>query len=80
MEAGSFVQFLIERHGLDKFKQLYGQETGKPEEDELLVESLYDKSYAELETEWLEYLEGLSPTPEQATGSPPSVTYGSRTN
>ncbi len=75
MEAGSFVQFLIERYGLDKFKQLYGQETGKPEEDELLVESLYDKSYAELETGWLEYLEGLSPTPEQAEAWEFNVRY-----
>jgi hypothetical protein len=66
MEAGSFVQFLIERYGLDRFKQLYGQETGKAEHDGPLVESLYGKSYAELEAEWLEYLDGLSPTPEQA--------------
>ena len=66
MEAGSFVQFLIERYGLDRFKQLYGQETGKAEQDELLVASLYGKSYAEMEAEWLEYLGGLSPAPEEA--------------
>ncbi|MBN1136849.1 MAG: hypothetical protein JXM73_09695, partial [Anaerolineae bacterium] len=66
MEAGSFVQFLIKRYGLDRLKLLYGQETGKAEEDEPLVESLYGKSYAELEAEWLEYLDSLSPTPEQA--------------
>lgn len=66
MEAGSFVKFLIERYGLDKLKQLYGQETGKPEQDEPLVARLYGKSYAELEAEWLEYLDGLSPAPELA--------------
>jgi len=65
MEAGSFVQFLIERYGLDRFKLLYGQETGKAENDERLVESLYGQTYAELEVEWLEYLGSLSPTPEQ---------------
>jgi len=66
MEAGSFVKFLIEHYGLDRFKQLYGQETGKAEQDEPLVESLYGKSYAELEAEWLEYLDSLSPAPEEA--------------
>ncbi len=30
------------------------------------MESLYGQSYAELEVEWLEYLDSLSPTPEQA--------------
>jgi len=66
MEAGSFVKFLVERYGLDRLRQLYGQETGDADQDEPLVKSLYGKSYAELETEWLEYLESLSPTPEQA--------------
>ncbi len=66
MEAGAFVQFLIERYGLDTFKLLYGQETGKAEFDDRLVEALYGKNYAELEAEWLEYLDSLSPTPEEA--------------
>jgi hypothetical protein len=66
MEAASFVKFLIERYGLDAFKELYGQETGKPEHDEPLVERLYGKSYADLEAEWLDYLRSLSPTPQQA--------------
>ena len=66
MEAGSFVQFLIKRYGLDTFKLLYGQETGKAEFDDRLAEALYGKTYAELEAEWLGYLDSLSPTAEQA--------------
>jgi hypothetical protein len=75
MEAGSFVRFLVGRYGLDRFKQLYGQATGKAEQDEPLVEGLYGKSYAELEAEWLEYLDSLSPTPEQAEAWSFNVRY-----
>jgi len=66
MEAGSFVRFLIEHYGLDTFKQLYGRETGNPEQDEPLVQSLYGKGYADLEAEWLDHLDSLSPAPQEA--------------
>jgi hypothetical protein len=66
LEGGSFVKFLIERYGLDRFKELYGQATGDVAHDEALVHSLYDSDYAGLEQEWLDYLAGLNPTPEQA--------------
>lgn len=66
LEAGSFVKFLVDNYGLDKLKQLYGRATGKAEQDEELVQGLYGKGYADLEADWLSYLRGLSPTPEQA--------------
>jgi hypothetical protein len=66
LEAGSFVGYLMDQYGLDKFKQLYGRATGKAETDETLVGELYGKAYAELEGEWLEYLKALVPTPEEA--------------
>ena len=75
MEAGSFVKFLIEHYGLDRFKQLYGRATGKAEQDGLLVESLYGKSYAELEAAWLGYLKSLSPTSEVAMAWGLNVRY-----
>jgi hypothetical protein len=65
LEGGSFVKFLIEHYGLEQFKQLYGQATGDASHDESLVRLLYDKDYAGLEQEWLDYLAGLQPTPEQ---------------
>jgi len=66
LEGASFVKFLVEHYGLDKFKELYGQATGKAEEDDALVRRLYGKGYAELEADWLAYLAGLKPTPEEA--------------
>jgi hypothetical protein len=66
MEAGSFVGFLIERYGLDKFKELYGQATSDASHDDRLVQQLYGRDYAGLEGEWLAYLKGLEPAPEQA--------------
>ncbi len=66
LEAGSFVKFLVDRHGWDKMRELYGQATGKAERDEELVERLYGKGYAALEADWLAYLKSLSPTPEEA--------------
>jgi len=38
----------------------------RPEFDDRLAEALYGKTYAELEAEWLGYLDSLSPTAEQA--------------
>jgi hypothetical protein len=66
LEGASFVKFLVERYGLDSFKELYGQATGEKEYDEALVQRLYGKGYDVLESEWLDYLAGLDPTPEQA--------------
>jgi hypothetical protein len=66
LEGASFVKFLVEQYGLDRLKELYGQATGDAEQDEALVQSLYGKGYDALEVEWLDYLAGLNPTPEQA--------------
>jgi len=66
LEAGSFVKYLIEQYGLDSFKELYRLATGDATHDDQLVQQLYGRSYAQLESEWLERLKGLSPTPEQA--------------
>jgi hypothetical protein len=66
LEGGSFVQYLVDRYGLDTLKALYGQATGEAEHDEELVQDLYGKGYADLEAEWLAYLADLEPTPEQA--------------
>jgi len=66
LEAGSFVKFLVERYGWDKMRELYGQATGKADQDEKLVGRLYAKGYDALEADWLAYLKSLSPTPEEA--------------
>lgn len=66
LESASFVRYLVERNGLDVFKTLYGQATGEADHDDSLVQGLYGKGYADLEAEWLGYLAGLHPSPEQA--------------
>ena len=66
LESASFVKFLVERGGLDRFKELYGLATHDQEHDNALVERLYGRSYEELDAEWLDRLAILDPTPEQA--------------
>ncbi len=66
LESASFVKFLVERGGLDRFKTLYGQATHDPEHDNALVRRLYGRSYDELDADWLAHLAALTPTPEQA--------------
>jgi hypothetical protein len=62
MQAASFVQYLVETYGLDRFKELYGRATGDAGHDEALVQQLYGKGYAALEADWLAHLEGVEPT------------------
>jgi hypothetical protein len=66
LEGASFVKYLVENYGLERFKELYGLATGKAAHDGLLVDRLYGRGYDELEAEWLDYLAGLEPTPQQA--------------
>ena len=66
IEAASFVKFLVENYGLDRLKELYGRATGEAAQDEALVKELYGQSYADLETAWLDYLDSLSPSEEEA--------------
>jgi hypothetical protein len=56
--AGSFVEFLIESHGMKKFKTVYGLE-GRPTEEKKKEDSwksAYGKSLQALEKEWLGWL------------------------
>jgi hypothetical protein len=65
LEAASFVKFLIEQHGLDRFKELYRLATGEAAHDDALVQRLYDQGYDQLEAGWLDYLASLEPTPQE---------------
>jgi hypothetical protein len=66
LEAASFVKYLIAAYGLDRFKKLYGLATGDPAHDQRSVERLYGQNYEQLERAWLDHLDGLEPTLEQA--------------
>ena len=53
-QAGSFVTFLIERYGLDRFRVLYAQVRAddRPTDIETTFTAVYGATLAELETSW----------------------------
>ena len=57
-QAGSFVQFLIDQHGRDKFLQAYRQTVNSMHADSAAanrqaLETIYEQPLAELEQQWL---------------------------
>ena len=59
--AGSFVNFLVERYGMERFQQLYGMTPLKPGERgngglPARFDSLYQRSLEKLEEEWRNWL------------------------
>jgi hypothetical protein len=59
LEAGSFVKYLVDQYGWDRFKKMYATLQPAPDETVQLANGLaahYEKTLAELETEWLAYL------------------------
>lgn len=50
--AGSFITFLIDSYGLEKFEQVYNQE-----QVEKKIQDVYGKTMEELEKEWLHFIE-----------------------
>jgi len=60
-EACSFIRFLIDTYGLGKFKRFYNEVTDLTFEKTL--SSIYGKSLAKLESEWLAFLDKYSILP-----------------
>ncbi len=58
--AGSFVKFLIDTYGKDKFLQAYGhlKNSDKADENVKAIEQIYGKSLEQLEQEWKKILDG----------------------
>lgn len=50
LEEGSFVRYLIEKYGLKDFMTMYEGKSYK---------KVYNKSFDELETEWIDFIKGL---------------------
>ncbi len=57
-QSGSLVGFLIERHGIERFKRLYVLPEGKPAATTFpdRLREVYGTTVAELEKEWLRFL------------------------
>jgi hypothetical protein len=54
-EAGAFVKYLIERHGLERFRTMANRTTS-PERLETTISSVYGRTIEELEAEWHAFL------------------------
>ncbi len=53
-QSGSFVKYLVDVYGIEKFKTLFSQAVN--ENIEFLFKEIYRKSVDDLEREWLNYL------------------------
>lgn len=62
IQAGSFVTYLIEEYGLEKFKNIYNQPDIAAQ-----AEIVYHKSFHELEEEWHQYIMNHFDSPTQAS-------------
>jgi len=55
MQSGSFVQFLYENYGREKFRRLW-------EHGVTHLPEITGKCYQEIETEWRAFLQSVKPT------------------
>jgi hypothetical protein len=65
-QGGSFVAFLIDEYGLEKFKEFYKTDyiTLTLRSDEA-IEGIYGKNILQLEKDWKNFLEGYAPGEEK---------------
>ena len=56
-EAGSFVAFMIESYGSEEFLRFYSESPEDLASVETNVERIYGKSFGDLETEWISFLQ-----------------------
>lgn len=65
-QGGSFVAFLIDEYGLEKFKEFYKTDyiTLTLRSDEA-IEGIYGKSIPQLEKDWTDFLESYAPGEEK---------------
>lgn len=65
LQAGAFIQYLVDRDGWDRFVEMYASFQPAPSDAAILDAGLrahYGLTLDEMETEWLGYLAGLRPT------------------
>jgi hypothetical protein len=65
IQAGAFIQYLVERDGWDRFLGMYASFQAAPSDASMLDAGLrahYDLSLDAMEAEWLDYLRSLRPS------------------
>ncbi|MEW8985104.1 MAG: hypothetical protein AB2388_25785 [Bacillus anthracis] len=60
VQAGSFISYLIEAYGMEKFESIYNEQNLAD-----TIETIYGKSLLKLEDEWLMFFENQMTLPEQ---------------
>jgi len=80
LEAGGFVEYLVNTYGWTRFREFYSDVTlddaATPAEAlDLNLRTYYDKSLAEMENEWHSYLGGLELTETAVTDLATTIRY-----
>jgi hypothetical protein len=68
LEAGAFIQYLVDHYGWARFRQLYGAFLVAPTDAQMLDAALlaqYGQGLSAMEGEWLAHLKALPPDPQQ---------------
>jgi hypothetical protein len=70
LEVGAFVKYLADHYGIDRLRQLYGSfepRPGSSDADTLdrALRSVYGRSLADMESDWLAELRQIQPDPRQ---------------
>jgi len=69
LEAGAFIQYLVDQYGWPSFRVMYGSFNSAPSEARMLdagLKAQYGKGLGDLEAEWLATLKALPPDLAQA--------------
>jgi hypothetical protein len=69
LEAGAFIQYLVDQYGWPSFRVMYGSFNSAPSDSRMLdagLKAQYGKGLADLEAEWLAHLKSLPADPAQA--------------
>jgi hypothetical protein len=80
LEAGGFVQYLIDQGGWSTFRAFYSDVTSDDGDSlaaalDANLQRYYGKPLAQIEAEWMAYLQGLSPDPAAATDLATTIRY-----
>jgi hypothetical protein len=68
LEAGGFIQYLVDQYGWPRFRAMYGSFNSAPSDAQMLDAALkvqYGQGLGQLEAAWLAYLRALPPDPAQ---------------
>jgi hypothetical protein len=68
LEAGSFIQYLVDQYGWPRFRTMYGAFNSAPSDGQMLdaaLQAQYGQGLSQLEAAWLANLRALPPNPRQ---------------